>query len=711
MEIINSRYQILGELGQGGIGTTYNATDVQNNQLVAAKIISFRQIKDWKTVDLFEREVRVLKQLNHPSIPKYLDSFEIEEEGDRLFCIVQELAAGKNLSQWMQEGWRPNEETVKTIAQQLLETLIYLQALTPPIIHRDIKPQNILRDEQGHLFLVDFGAVQDTYRQTVTGGSTVVGTFGYMAPEQFRGQATLATDLYGLGTTLVFLLTGKDPINLHQTEDLKIIIPSDIKISFPFRRWIQTLIEPAVEERCTSAVAAMQFFKGQEPVFSRSRAFLRPQKTKIQLVKSENYLRIQFLPTNFLCPRVVKSTLIGLIAIIYFVFLSFWTTVIGFRLSDFINLSLTLPFLSLTAAVLVTGIRALQTLVRPTILILNEQYLTLKGVIRPFHFYQEVTFGIEYIDEIRLNRSAQKTVSCLIKTVGQDKFQFGDFLSAAEQYWILQEVQDFIHLIKSNVSSQQQKQIEQLKDKKLTCLDELLMQGIHFYKIKSVQKSRVLFESAIILEPTCAEAHNNLGVVLLEEQRCVEAIESFHLALSLAPSYWTARVNLANSYEKNKDFQRSIKTYITPCATDKRKGEDKYTLSVFSDTRMSLADIMDDLQKLNPSGETTLDIKESYAFLLYLQGNSEASICAYQDALKFANKNTLTLEILADRKTYQRQLSKYYSNFGWILAMSGRYKEALGFLKRSAAGIGSQDKDEKLKISAFIEHYQKLVDA
>lgn len=290
MEIINSRYELIDLLGEGGIGKTYKARDLQTEELIAIKSIAFQNITDWKTLDLFKREAKILQQLNYPGIPNYLEFFDTQAGGDRLFCLVQELAPGKTLTEWIKQGWQPNEIEVQAIAKQLLEILIYLQNLTPAVIHRDIKPQNIVRDEQGKINLVDFGAVQDTYRQTMTGGSTVVGTFGYMAPEQFRGQASLATDLYGLGATILFLLTGKDPIHLQSTDSLALDIPKELQISQPFRKWLSNLLEPAVEDRCSSADVAILYFQNQGTRSTQqSCTYFRPKDTRINLLKTEDY--------------------------------------------------------------------------------------------------------------------------------------------------------------------------------------------------------------------------------------------------------------------------------------------------------------------------------------------------------------------------------------------------------------------------------------
>ena len=177
-QVIGDRYRIIAPLGQGGMGITYQAENLTNNQPVAIKALSLRQLTDWKALELFEREAKILATLNHPAIPKYLDYFQTDTSSDRRFYLVQELIAGQSLATLVQQGWHTNEAGVKQIALQLIEILNYLHHLNPPVIHRDIKPQNIIRQSDGQLFLVDFGAVQDMYRHTLLKSGTFVGTYG-----------------------------------------------------------------------------------------------------------------------------------------------------------------------------------------------------------------------------------------------------------------------------------------------------------------------------------------------------------------------------------------------------------------------------------------------------------------------------------------------------------------------------------------------------
>jgi serine/threonine protein kinase len=271
-DIIAQRYRILNTLGQGGNGITYEAKNLKTGERVALKALSLHHTGDWKQIELFEREAKVLAQLNYPAIPRYLDYFQVETSKDKAFYIVQELAEGKSLADLVKNGWRTNESGVRQIATQVLETLVYLHHLNPPVVHRDIKPQNLIWGKDGKIFLVDFGAVQDTVRSTFAKGSTIVGTYGYMAPEQFRGQAVPATDLYGLGATVVFLLTHRCPSDLP-TERLKISFRSRIQVSEGFADWLEKMLEPDVEERFASAKVALKALQGRM-VVAQKRSFV-----------------------------------------------------------------------------------------------------------------------------------------------------------------------------------------------------------------------------------------------------------------------------------------------------------------------------------------------------------------------------------------------------------------------------------------------------
>jgi serine/threonine protein kinase len=208
----SDRYRIINILGKGNSGITYAAEDIRQPRIIVAiKVISVRQTQDWKMLALFEREAKVLEKLQHQGIPRYLNYFHIDTQSDHRFYIVQELVKGQSLATWVEQGWHSDETTLKKIARQILAILVYLQRLDPPIIHRDIKPQNIIRHEDGSLYLVDFGAVRDTHHSTLMRGSTVVGTYGYgyMAPEQFLGQAVPATDLYGFDSPITSRITSE----------------------------------------------------------------------------------------------------------------------------------------------------------------------------------------------------------------------------------------------------------------------------------------------------------------------------------------------------------------------------------------------------------------------------------------------------------------------------------------------------------------------
>ncbi|PZD74238.1 Serine/threonine-protein kinase F [Acaryochloris thomasi RCC1774] len=291
-EIVLGRYRIVTLIGQGSSGTTYEVEDLETYQRVALKAMSFRGMQNWKQLELFEREAQVLSCLKHPAIPQYLNYFQIDSEHDRLFYIAQALAPGKSLATLIEEGWCPNPAEVQRIARMTLNILIYLHGLTPPVVHRDIKPQNIVYSNDGHIHLVDFGAVQAVLRNTTVHGSTIVGTYGYMAPEQLQGQAYGATDLYALGATLLFLLTHICPGDLPQKR-LKLLFREHLQgqIEPSFADWLDQMINPHLEDRFPTAQEALNALD-QAPL-----RFMAPVLTRGELSQPVGSL-VQLQRTN-----------------------------------------------------------------------------------------------------------------------------------------------------------------------------------------------------------------------------------------------------------------------------------------------------------------------------------------------------------------------------------------------------------------------------
>ncbi|MEA5449390.1 serine/threonine-protein kinase [Leptolyngbya sp. CCNP1308] len=318
--IIDGRYRILQPLGQGSSGTTYAAEVLASGHIIALKELSLRGLQDWKKIELFEREARILKTLNHPAIPQYIDFFQVDTADNRWFYLAQDLAEGTSLADWVAAGGRVDEAEARRIATEVLKVLVYLHGLNPPVIHRDLKPQNLIRRDDGHIYLVDFGAVQTVYRDSLRQGSTVVGTYGYMAPEQFRGQAVPATDLYSLGATLLFLLTHQSPADLPQ-ERLRIDFRPYVAVSPAFADWLEPLIDPLVEDRFASARVALDALTQPAPSAPRRLAPRPPAGTRVRVQRSPSELNIEIPP-----PGLRGETVgIGLFGLFWNGFVLVWT--------------------------------------------------------------------------------------------------------------------------------------------------------------------------------------------------------------------------------------------------------------------------------------------------------------------------------------------------------------------------------------------------
>ncbi|MGC1247002.1 MAG: serine/threonine-protein kinase, partial [Spirulinaceae cyanobacterium] len=298
-KVLKERYAIQKQLGRNAGRRTLLAKDLQTQELVAIKILTFNADLQWQDLKLFEREAEALQSLSHPAIPRYLDYFEFQTRKTKGFALVQSYIPAKSLAEWVEERRIFNEEKIQQLATSLLEILIYLHQQSPPVIHRDIKPSNILLgDSIEEVYLVDFGSVQ-TLAATEGSTITVVGTYGYMPPEQFGGRAVPASDLYSLGATLVYLVTRTHPAELPQ-EDLRIKFRPKIKLSTAFINWLKLLIEPDLNKRFKSAQEVLENLEKLSYLdnFSIPTKTKKLGKSKFKVNKHQDSLKITIYPLN-----------------------------------------------------------------------------------------------------------------------------------------------------------------------------------------------------------------------------------------------------------------------------------------------------------------------------------------------------------------------------------------------------------------------------
>jgi len=257
-------YQIVREIGQNRTSgrVTYLATKIKNQLPVVIKQFQFAQSGlSWSDYDTYEQEIQLLRRLNHPSIPWYLDSLETPSG----FCLVQEYIPAPSLA----EPRNFSREEIQQIAIAVLEVLVYLQQQNPPIIHRDLKPENILvnshllpdNSPEIKVYLVDFGFARIGGGEVAV-SSVVKGTLGFMPPEQlFNRQLTEASDLYGLGVTLICLLTQTKSTQIGNLVDdayrikFKHLAP---KLNPKFASWLEKMVAPNIKNRYPNALTALK---------------------------------------------------------------------------------------------------------------------------------------------------------------------------------------------------------------------------------------------------------------------------------------------------------------------------------------------------------------------------------------------------------------------------------------------------------------------
>jgi eukaryotic-like serine/threonine-protein kinase len=289
-QTLAGRYLILKKLGKGGFGVTYLAEDTQlpDKKLCVVKHLKL-QTDDARTLTvakkLFQREAEILNKLGeeHPQIPRLLAHFEENEE----FYLVQEFIDGHDLSQEIKQGKQLQEAEVVNILYEVLDILTFVHQ--QQVIHRDIKPSNIMRREKdGKLVLIDFGAVKEVATQIVnaqgvTKFSFIVGTYGYMPSEQSKGKPKLVSDIYALGVTGIFALTGIDPSQISEDKETGEIIWRDrISVNPKLADILDKMVRYDFRDRYSSVVEVKEALK---QIKLPPTNILPPHQPKFALVK------------------------------------------------------------------------------------------------------------------------------------------------------------------------------------------------------------------------------------------------------------------------------------------------------------------------------------------------------------------------------------------------------------------------------------------
>ncbi|MFL5356970.1 serine/threonine protein kinase [Archangium sp.] len=270
-------FRVLSRIAMSMHSRVYLAEGPEGSR-VALKELVFRLAPDTQRLEAFRREGELLAQLSHPRIPRFLASFTEGTGPQTRLYLAQEFIEGPSLLKQLQTH-RFTEGEVIAVGAQVLEILVYLHGLSPRVLHRDLKPANLLVRPDGSICLVDFGTARDVNRGG-TVNSTLVGTFGYMAPEQLGGTVSESSDLYAVGATLLHLLSRRSPSELLRGKGLQLEVGEKLDASPGFSAFLQRLLAPSPADRFPTAAEALRALealrRGEQPAEPAPARFWKP---------------------------------------------------------------------------------------------------------------------------------------------------------------------------------------------------------------------------------------------------------------------------------------------------------------------------------------------------------------------------------------------------------------------------------------------------
>lgn len=296
--VIDGKYEILREIGHGGMSVVYLAMDTHLNKQWAVKEIKKKGSgkNDEIIVNSLLAEANLMKRLDHAALPRIVD---IIDNGVTIY-VVMDYIEGESLDKILNEYGAQPEELVIGWAMQLCDALAYLHAQKPPIIYRDMKPANIMLKPEGNIKIIDFGIARE-YKEQSLADTTVLGTKGYAPPEQYSGQTDARSDIFALGMTMHHLLTGIDPRSGEAYAPVRMWNP---ELSEGIELIIDKCVEPAPENRYQNCSDLLYDLEHPDLI---TRGYKKRQKRKVAAFMAAAGMTVVLLLTGAVCTTIAKN--------------------------------------------------------------------------------------------------------------------------------------------------------------------------------------------------------------------------------------------------------------------------------------------------------------------------------------------------------------------------------------------------------------------
>jgi len=309
------RFEIIEEIGQGGMGTVYKAYDSKIREVVALKLLKPEIASDLEVIERFRNEIKLARQVAHRHVCRMYD---LGEEWLTIY-ISMEYVPGEDLKSFIRRSGHLNEAKAIGLAKQIAEGLAEAHRLG--VVHRDLKPQNVMIDKDGNAKIMDFGIARSLHTKGVTGTGVIIGTPEYMAPEQAEGRdVDHRADIYALGAILFEMVTGRVPF--EGATPLSIVLkhrsepPADpqtinAQISAGLSRIILKCLAKSRQDRYQSAAEVLEDLNAAErglPVTRQMTARAKPSTARTKPL-TDREITVKFRLRRILIPAVAVLAL------------------------------------------------------------------------------------------------------------------------------------------------------------------------------------------------------------------------------------------------------------------------------------------------------------------------------------------------------------------------------------------------------------------